>query len=177
RVVAGVGGAGIVIVAVDRIVGTAVGPALVDGAGVAVIAVERHSRHAEVVGPEREAGFLAVARIAVVARVGVLAAECLAAVVGRAGEMVVAIDRDVRAAVVSGTGRAEAPAEARHAIGRPRALPAVGCGEGRSEEDGERDPPDLLSAGRTTHRGVQAGSAESWPGERGPPAAREGARP
>src|SRR5262249_56089431 len=129
----------------------------------------RPARHAAGVGPEREAGFLGVARIAVVARVGVLAAECLAAAVGRAGEMVVAIDRDVRAAVVSGTGRAEAPAEARHAIGRPRALPAVGCSEGRSEEDGERDPPDLLSAGRTTHRGVQAGADQSWQATRLPP--------
>src|SRR5262249_45553080 len=57
RVVAGIGGAGIVIVAVDRIVGTAVGPALVHGAGVAVVAVERHARNAEVVGSERKAGF------------------------------------------------------------------------------------------------------------------------
>jgi hypothetical protein len=117
------------IVAVDRIVGTAVGPALVDGAGVAVVAIEWHARHAEVVGSERKAGFLAVARVAVVARIGVLAAERLAAAVDRAGEMVVAIDWDVRAAVIGGTGRGEAPAEARHAIGRYRALPAIGRGE------------------------------------------------
>ncbi len=129
RVVATVGGARIAIVAVDRGVRTAVGSALVDGAGVAVVAVERHARQAQVVVAEREARFLAVARIPVVARVGMLASERLATGVGGAGEVVVAIDWHVYAAVVRGTRRGDAAAEARHAVGRDRALAAVGRGE------------------------------------------------
>jgi hypothetical protein len=100
--IAPVDGAGIVVVAVERVVRAAARPALVHRECVAVVAVERYPAQAQVVDAELEAGLRAVARVPVIARIRVLATERVAARVDRAGEMVVAVDRNVDAAVIRG---------------------------------------------------------------------------
>jgi hypothetical protein len=127
RAVASVDGPGIVVVAVERVARAAARPALVHRTCVAVVAVERYAAQAQVVGAELEASLRTVARIPVVARVGLLATERVAARVDGAGEMVVAVDRHIDAAVIRRAGHREAAAERRDAIGGAGTLAAIGC--------------------------------------------------